>query len=48
MREHDFTAFGVKEYRALSAWLTGQARGTDNGLALVSLFIAEIRRNRSP
>jgi TnpA family transposase len=35
MREYRFTAFGVKDYRALSTWLTEQARGTDNGLALV-------------
>ena len=46
MREYGFTAFGVKEYRSLSAWLTEQARGTDNGLALVTLLTAEIRRRR--
>ena len=26
MREYGFTAFGIKEYRTLSAWLTEQAR----------------------
>lgn len=46
MREYGFTTFGVKEYRALSAWLTEQARGRDNGLALVTLLTAEIRRRR--
>jgi len=30
MREYDFAAFSVKHYRALSPWLTEQARGTDN------------------
>ena len=46
MREYGFTAFGVKDYRALSTWLTEQARGTDNGLALVTLLSAEIRLRR--
>jgi hypothetical protein len=46
MREYGLTAFGVKDYRTLSTWLTGQARGTDNGLALVTLLTAEIRRRR--
>ena len=46
MREYDFTVFGIKEYRTLSAWLTEQARGTDNGLALVTLLVAEVRRRR--
>ena len=46
MREYGFTAFGIKEYRTLSAWLTEQARGTDNGLALVTLLVAEVRRRR--
>jgi Domain of unknown function (DUF4158) len=46
MREYGFAAFGLREYRALSTWLTEQARGTDNGLALVTLLTAEIRRRR--
>lgn len=46
MRVYCFTTFGVKDYRALSVWLTEQARGTDNGLALVTLLSAEIRRRR--
>ena len=46
MREYGFTVFGIKEYRTLSAWLTEQARGTDNGLALVTLLVAEVRRRR--
>jgi hypothetical protein len=46
MREYGFTTFGVREYRMLSTWLTEQARGTDNGLALVTLLTAEIRRRR--
>lgn len=46
MREYGFTTFGVKDYRVLSAWLTEQARGTDNGLALVTLLTAEIRHRR--
>ena len=36
MREYGFTTFGVRDYRTLSRWLTEQARGTDNGLALVT------------
>jgi len=46
MREYGFTTFGVKDYRTLSSWLTEQARGTDNGLALVTLLTAEMRRRR--
>jgi TnpA family transposase len=46
MREYGFAAFGLREYRALSTWLTEQARGTDNGLALVTLLTAEMRRRR--
>jgi len=46
MREYGFAAFGLREYRALSTWLTEQARGTDNGLALVTLITAEMRRRR--
>ena len=46
MREYGFTAFGIKEYRTLSVWLTEPARGTDNGLALVTLLVAEVRRRR--
>lgn len=46
MREYGFTTFSVKDYRTLSTWLTQQARGTDNGLALVTLLTAEIRRRR--
>lgn len=42
MRVYCFTTFGVKDYRALSVWLTEQARGTDNGLALVTLLTAEM------
>ena len=40
MREYGFTTFGVRDYRTLSSWLTEQARGTDNGLALVTLLIS--------
>lgn len=46
MREYDFTPFTVMHYRTLSPWLTEQARGTDNGLALVTILTAEIRRRR--
>jgi Domain of unknown function (DUF4158) len=46
MRESGFAAFGLREYRALSTWLTEQARGTDNGLALVTLITAEMHRRR--
>jgi hypothetical protein len=46
MREYDFAAFSVKHYRASLPWLTEQARGTDNGLALVIMLTAEIRRRR--
>ena len=46
MREYAFTAFTVKHYRTLSPWLTEQARGTDNGLALVTMLAAEVRRRR--
>ena len=46
MREYGFTTFGVRDYRTLSSWLTEQARGTDNGLALVTLLISEVRRRR--
>src|SRR5262249_12894912 len=46
MREYGLTVFGTKEYRTLSAWLTEQARGTDNGLALVTVLVAEVRRRR--
>jgi len=46
MREYGFTTFGVGDYRTLSPWLTEQARGTDNGLALVTLLTAEIRRRQ--
>ena len=43
MREYGFTTFGVRDYRTLSSWLTEQARGTDNGLALVTLLISVTR-----
>lgn len=46
MREYGFTTFGVRDYRTLSGWLTEQARGTDNSLALVTLLISEVRRRR--
>lgn len=46
MREYGFSTFGVEAHRTLSHWLTEQARGTDNGLALVTLLTAEIRRRR--
>jgi TnpA family transposase len=45
-REYGFTTFGVRDYRSLSTWLCEQARGTDNALALVTMFIAEVRRRR--
>ena len=46
MREYGFTTFGVRDYRTLSSWLPEQARGTDNGLALVTLLISAVRRRR--
>jgi hypothetical protein len=46
VRECGFTTFDVRAHGTLSTWLTEQARSTDNGVALVSLLIAEIRRRR--
>ena len=46
MSDYGFTTFGVGDYRNLSAWLTAQARGTDNGLALVTMLISEICHRR--
>ncbi len=46
MREYGFATFGVRDYRTLSTWLTEQARGTDNGLALGTLLISEVRGRR--
>ena len=46
MREYGVSTFGVQAHRTLSQWLTEQARGTDNGLALVTLLTAEIRRRK--
>lgn len=46
MSEYGFTTFGIKDYRSLSTWLTEQARGTDNGMALVTLLISEVRHRR--
>ena len=46
MTEYGFTTFGIKDYRSLSIWLTEQARGTDNGLALVTMLISEVRHRR--
>src|SRR4051794_31793497 len=40
MREYGFTVFGVKEYRSLSAWLTENAPGKDNGFGLGKLLTA--------
>ena len=37
---------GVGDYRTISTWLTEHARGTDNGMALVSILIAEIRQRK--
>ena len=45
-REYGFTTFGGRDYGTLSTWLTEQARGTDNGLALITLLISEVRRRR--
>lgn len=36
----------ARTYRELSAWLTEQARGTDNGMALMANLIGECRRRR--
>ncbi|MGE5294833.1 MAG: Tn3 family transposase [Solirubrobacterales bacterium] len=46
LNEYGWRSFGVRGYRELSAWLREQARGTDQGLALVTLLIGEIRRRR--
>ncbi len=46
LNEYGYTTFGLRDYRTCSAWLTEQARGTDNGVALITLLIAEIRRHR--
>lgn len=46
LREYGYTTLSVRDYRSLSAWLTDQARGTDSGLALVTLLVEEIRRRR--
>jgi TnpA family transposase len=46
LNEYGWQAFGLHEYRQLSAWLTEQARSTDQGMALVALLIAETRRRR--
>lgn len=46
MSEYGFTTFGIKDYRSLSTWLTEQARGTDNGLALVTMLIGEVHHRR--
>jgi TnpA family transposase len=47
MREYGFAAFGVRAYRTFSGWLTEQARGTDHGMALVTMLVGEIRRHRT-
>ena len=47
MREYGFAAFGVRAYRTFSRWLTEQARGTDHGMALVTMLVGEIRRRRT-
>jgi TnpA family transposase len=46
LREFGFTAFGLQDYRTMSAWLKEQARATDDGLALVTLLMTELRRRR--
>jgi TnpA family transposase len=46
IREYGYTTLSVRHYRSLFAWLTEQARGTDNGLALVMLLVDEVRRRR--
>lgn len=46
VHEFGFATFGVGDYRPLSGWLTEQARGTDNGMALVAMALAEVRRRR--
>ena len=46
LNEYGWRNFGVPEYRELSHWLREQARGTDQGMALVTILIGEIRRRR--
>jgi TnpA family transposase len=46
LREYGYTTLSIANYRSLSAWLTQQARGTDSGLALVTLLVEEIQRRR--
>lgn len=46
LKEYGWRSFALHDYRELSAWLSEQARSTDQGLALVTLLIAEIRRRR--
>src|SRR3954464_2765641 len=38
LNEYGWRNFGVPEYRELSHWLRDQARGTDQGLALVTIL----------
>jgi TnpA family transposase len=46
LNEYGWRSVGVRDYRELSAWLREQAWGTDQGMALVTLLIGEVRRRR--
>ena len=46
LNEYGWRNFGVPEYRELSHWLREQARGTDQGMALVTILVGEVRRRR--